>query len=366
MDYPTPCWADRTSSHQGGQRRINHEKHETHERDFFVLVGIFDRSLDNDVAMISSGEYYPMMRRLSWLSFILIPVLVLAGCVPVSPAIQPTQEMIIPSQTHPTATFTVSLTSTPILMVTETPLLTATQLPLSTLRPESVKETMQPLIKDPMNCVSPCFLGITPGNTSLDKARAFFDPLGFRHREGTDPNSGREFYSVGYEDIIGRDSNVTFFISDNLVVNIEITPEILKQKEGSAREWTAYSPETLLKKYGTPSRVEFGLYLGQVNTTINMIMYFDTIDLIALYSGYEPTLGHPHSLQLCPFTFPFDHVRLWMGPNPPDPPLTGSPDPLEKSIPLEKATSLTVDQFTQLMLGDPQNACFDLNGEVFQ
>jgi hypothetical protein len=88
-------------------------------------------------------------------------------------------------------------------------------------------------------------------------------------------------------------------------------------------------------------------------------MYFDDLDLIALYSGYNMIPDRPHSPLVCPLTAPFDHVRLWMGPNPPDPPTF-------ISVPLEKATSLTNDEFTELMLGDPQQACFYLNGDEFQ
>jgi hypothetical protein len=296
-----------------------------------------------------------IMKLTSWSSLLLIPTFILAGCAPVSPTVQPTQEVQLPSPTNLPATVIVAPTATPTLVVTEIPLPIATETLLPTLRPESVKETMQPLIQDPFNCSAPCFLGITPGKTGMDEVRAFFTPLGFKHREGTDPNSGRDFYSVAYESGIGRDSYIVLFKSNNLVENIEIRPEIIKQKNGSPREWTTYSPETLIKKYGKPSRVEFALGLGQVNITINMILYFDPIDLMAFYRGYE----HPRSSQFCPFTFPFDYVSISMGPNPPD-------SPQFTTIPLEKATSLTVDQFTQLMLGDPQKACFNLDNKVFQ
>ncbi|MFZ3080681.1 MAG: hypothetical protein WA109_13455 [Bellilinea sp.] len=305
------------------------------------------------------------MKPASWLSLLLIPTLVLVGCKPVNPTIQPTQETHVPSPINLPVTDTVLPTSTPTLTVTETFLPTATQTLLATLDPKSVKETVQPLLQDSMNCAAPCFWGITPGKTSMDKARAFFGPLGFTHREGTDPNSGRNFYSVAYESSFDRDSYVTLYTSNSLVENITVTPEITKQIEGSPRDWIAYSPETLIKKYGEPSRVEFALDWGP-NFVIVMIMYFYDVDLIALYSGYNMIPDRPHSPQLCPLTAPFDHVRLWMGPNPPDPPLTGSPDPLERGIPLEEATSLTIDQFTQLMLGDPQQACFVVNGDSFQ
>lgn len=307
----------------------------------------------------------PKMKSASWPSLLLIPILVLVGCKPVSPTIQPTQETHVQSPTKLPVTDTVFPTLTPTLTVAETFSPTATQTLLATLDPKSVKETAYPLLQDPMNCAAPCFWGITPGNTSMDKTRAFFGPLGFIHREGTDPNSGRDFYSVAYESNIDRDSYVTFYTSTSLVENIVVTPEITKQIEGSPRDWIAFSPETLIKKFGEPSRVEFALDRGP-NFVIVMIMYFYDIDLIALYSGYNMIPDRPHSPQLCPLTAPFDHVRLWMGPNPPDPPLTGSPDPLEKGIPLEKATSLTIDQFTQLMLGDSQQACFVVNGDSFQ
>jgi hypothetical protein len=294
------------------------------------------------------------MKPISWLSLVLIPIFVLAGCAPVSPTIRSTQEVQLPSSTSLPATDTVAPTSTPILAVTETPSPTATQTLLATLRPESVKATMQPFLKDPMNCANPCFLGITPGKTSMDEVRALFSPQGFKHREGTDPNSGRDFYSLVYETGIGLNSSVILYTSKNFVENIEITPEITRQTDGSLREWIAYSPDTLIKKYGKPSRVEFAFDPGQFNVTIGMILYFDPIDLIASYSGYEP----PQSSQLCPFTFPFDSVRLWMGANPPNPPTF-------PTVPLEKATSLTIDQFSQLMLGDPKDACFTLNWDAF-
>lgn len=236
------------------------------------------------------------MKTVSWFSLVLISVIVLAGCAPVSPIIRPTQNVQLQSPTSlpttdtipPISTATLAITkiptSTPTLEITETPSPTATQTLLATLRPESAKATMQSFSKDPMNCASPCFLGITPRKTTMNEVRAFLSPLGFKHREGTDPmNSGRDFYSFGYESSIGHDSSVTLYSSNNFVENIVITPEITSQPGGSLREWIAYSPDTLIKKYGKPSRVEFAFDPGQFNITIDMIMYFDPIDLIALY-----------------------------------------------------------------------------------
>ena len=146
-------------------------------------------------------------------------------------------------------------------------------------------------------------------------------------------------------------------------MNIEINPEIDKQVEGGSREWIAYSPETLIRKFGAPSRVQWAVDWGYINMSIDFILYFDDLNLIAEYSGLysrdNMILEHPHSPRVCPLTDPIDFVRLWMGNRPPDPPAF-------ETVPLEKATNLTIEQFTQLMLGDPQEACFVLNGDAFQ
>jgi len=221
---------------------------------------------------------------------------------------------------------------------------------VDTLEPEIARATIEPLLQEPMNCDAPCFWGIIPGKTSFEEARIFFSELGFTPFEGT--FEGRYFYTVSYDSGTGHDSSVILTIDNNLVKNIEVTPDIPKPKEGSPRQWIAYSPETLIKRYGSPSRVQFAVDWQQ-SITINMIMYFDTSDLIVNYSG----VGMNPEL-FCPLTAPFDFVRLWMGHNPPD-------TPSFETVPLEKATSLTMDQFTQLMLGNPQKACFTLNGDVF-
>ncbi len=244
----------------------------------------------------------------------------------------------------------IPITETPAFTPTAVPTLTPT--PLNTLEPAQITETLQPLLENPMNCAVPCFWGIIPGKTQLDEVRSFFNMLGFPSREGKD------FYSTGYKPDSGGFS-VIFYTFNNFVENIEVTPNISQAKAGSPREWVAYSPETLIRRYGSPSRVEFAFdLLGPgPDIAISMIMYFDASDLnpdlIVLYSG-----SNMNPLRLCPLTAPFDFVRLWMGYKPPDPPSFAT-------VPLEKATSLTLDQFTQLMIGDPKKACFTLNAIAF-
>ena len=307
--------------------------------------------------MVWSIERTPIIKPLLLLSLLLILPLGSAGCARVianGETPTPTAMSSLPSDTpSPTVTGTPLVTLEPAQAIeTIEPLVTVA--PLGTLEPAQARATIEPLLRDPMNCPVPCFWGIVPGTTSLDEAKAFFSRLGFAIFEGIDPNSGRYFDTITYDTRTGYDFSATLQPdSRNLVENIVVTPHLSRPKEGSPREWIAYSPETLIKRYGTPSRVEFAVGLGP-NIGINMIMYFDASNLIVNYSGYDMT-----PKKFCPLTAPFDFVRVWIGENPPD-------TPSFPTWPLDKATSLTVDQFSQLMLGDPKKACFAVNREAGQ
>jgi hypothetical protein len=300
------------------------------------------------------------MKPVLLLSLFLTPTFALAGCAPFRQTGQPAQSATAP--TNATSILTPVITdmepSTPtetVSLPSDTP---SPTILLVTLEPAQVTETLQPLIKEPMNCAVPCFWGIIPGKTSFDEAKNFFSRLGFSPFEGINPNSGKYFYTISYDSGTGHDSSVTLHTNNNLVNDIVVNPDIPKPKEGSPREWIAYSPETLIKKFGTPSRVEFaGVSQGLAGSPpvigIDMIMYFDTSNLVVWYSGVGM-----NPKPFCPLTAPFDFVRLGMGHNPPA-------MPSFQTMPLEEATSLTMDQFTQLMTGDPKKACFKLKDELF-
>jgi hypothetical protein len=306
------------------------------------------------------------MKPLSWLALLCILALNLAGCASGRPTIQPTQVIHIPSPTISSANVMTISTSTlaPTITDTKTPVPTETvrlstatlsptlnPTPLESMSPEKARETIQPLLKEPMNCEVPCFWGIIPGKTPLNGAKTFFSSLCFTPKEGED------FYSIAYKPDNGVGFSVIFYTSGNIIENIKLTPDIAKPTEGSPREWIAYSPETLIERFGSPSRVEFAIDNGP-NYVIVMTMYFEPSQLIALYSGYNMLPERPHSPKLCPLTAPFDYVRLWIGQNPTDPPSF-------ETVSLEDATSLSMDQFTLLILGDPQKACFTINGDMF-
>jgi len=221
------------------------------------------------------------------------------------------------------------------------------------LEPEQAKETIRTLLREPVDCSAPCFWGIVPGQTTLGEAKNIFTRLGLPVASTT--YEKKDFHGIVYKLNSGLSIDVTLTMRDNIVENlrVEILPE--KQKE-VPREWQAYSPETLIARYGTPSRVDFFLGRAAPTPDYSMVLYFDTEDLIVEYFGYDYTFDGTF-VQTCPLINQWDDVRVWMGKNPQYPPSDG--------VSLEDATSLTLEEFAVLMTGDPQNACLKLKESVF-
>ena len=223
------------------------------------------------------------------------------------------------------------------------------------LEPEQAEETIQLLLQEPKDCKAPCFWGITPGKTSFAEARNIFASLRL-YPQFTLAEGNRKFYAVDYDFDSGLSIDIILTIQDNIIenLNIIILPE--KERAGIPRGWLAYSPETLITRYGEPSRVAFALDWGP-RSYFEMDMYFEAVDLIVEYAGHDIIPRQKGSPQICSLTAQFNVVRLWMGED--------SVNPPADAVPLEEATSMTVQEFAELMTGDQDKACFIVKGDVF-
>lgn len=272
---------------------------------------------------------------------------VLFGCVPVAspftPAWAETRQPSLPP-VSPTSTFT----------LTPHPTQTATLTPPATLEPKQAKDVIRALLQGLVDCVAPCFWGIIPGQTTLGETKNIFLKLGL-NLEFMTTEANKKFYGATYDFDNGLRITPVLTTQDNIVRNIRIGIVPEAQKPGVLREWSAYSPETLINRYGPPAVVSFSTDWGP-RPFFDMIMYFESVDLIVEYSGYIVSggIGFPH---FCPLTDQFDSVHIWMGQDPQFPPFEG--------IPLEKATAMTIKEFSQLMTIPSNKACFDLKKEVF-
>lgn len=205
-----------------------------------------------------------LKQTLIWLC---LAALLLSVCTPTiidSPTaatgIDVTTEPPAPTSTL-TPTPSPAVTLTPPITIEQppslTPISTITMTPLDTLEPEKAMETIKTLLREPVDCSAPCFWGIVPGQTTNEEARNIFSHLGLQMASRI--NEGKGFSSIHHVLDSGLSIRVILKIQNNIVENIQIkmTPE--EQNLKDRREWLDSSPETLIKRYSFPSRVDFAV-----------------------------------------------------------------------------------------------------------
>jgi hypothetical protein len=227
------------------------------------------------------------------------------------------------------------------------------------LKPEQAEETMSTLLQEPVDCPAPCFWGILPGQTTLEEATNIFTHLGLPIHF-TNARDNKDFYEVMYDFESGLSISPLLTIQDQIVENltVHITPE--KSQPGVPREWLAYSPETLINRYGPPSDVDFWVGRTTGPDAYSMVMYFNDVDLIIQYAGSERHtiyVGENLLFRICPLTDEMSSVRVWLGEEPIYPP--------GRATPLIDAADLTLTEFSNLILGDPDHACIELKDDAF-
>lgn len=294
------------------------------------------------------------------INILLILAFLLVGCGISTTSIHTTPNIYTPTITS-ISTATPSTTNLPINTIelpktpTISPIFTIT--PENTLEPEKAKEIIKTLLSEPIDCTAPCFWNIRPEHTTADEAEYIFNHLGLKMSKGS--YNGKDFASIDYTIDNGLSLSVILTIQNNIVSNMRILILPEEQKTDIQRDWLAYSPETLIKRYGVPSKVDFFADWGpDPRAYFAMQMYFYTEELIVQYNGVNILTGsQKSSLQFCPLIVQFDDVRLWLGKNPYSPPGEG--------VSLEEATSLTLEDFSKKMTGNPDDACIQIDGDMF-
>jgi hypothetical protein len=289
------------------------------------------------------------MKPFYYLYLLFVIVFTLSSCTSGRFAITPISTATsLPSSTFMPPTSPPTLTPT----ITPSPIPTATPTRLPTLTPAEARETIKTLLQKPVDCAAPCFWGIVPGQSTFAEAVRAITHFGLQLLY-TNTLDNRDFRESKYDFDSGLSISPLLAIQNDVVENITVYIDPEKQKTGVPREWLAYSPQTLINRYGLPSRVEFSGDRGNIYPLYVMVLYFDTHHLIVEYDSHN--LGQ--QLQICPLTDQIEPFRIWMGKDPYHPPFEGTP--------LEKATSMTMEEFSKLMTGPFNKACFDLKEETF-
>lgn len=239
----------------------------------------------------------------------------------------------------------ISDTLSPSSTVTLSPVLTYTKRERDTF--------LQKMISEPIDCAAPCFLGITTGETTSEEVQNILKYYGLETYVVN--NEGKEAINFGYDFPNGLNISAILPIRNNVIetITVNLTPN--HPKVGAWQGWGAYSPISLISKYGPPTQVEFASSHGPT-TFFSMIMYFQRENLIIEYYAQSVENLEKNGIQLCPLEISYNFAKFWMGDNPLYPP--------GKAISLDKVSSLTLSEFSDLLEDDPGKACFEINADA--
>jgi hypothetical protein len=236
------------------------------------------------------------------------------------------------------------------------------QISSAPLTQEEIQFQVEELMRNNSNCTAPCFWGIVPGRTDLLKSANIIFPLGTLELPIFDKN-GYAFYNayINYADKIKIDITVGEFQS--IIENLKVNMSNISGKPLSNFDYEAFSLNNILESYGTPSSIEFWLSTPTEFTTSDSIaynyrLYYVTKELVIEYSGQQPTSKFTDSLKVCPLKDKsIDKVVFNLGINANNFPSSG--------IHPDNAISLATQEFTSLMVDDPEKACFSINSDAF-
>lgn len=246
-----------------------------------------------------------------------------------------------------TPTFTPTVTSPPTLE----PTITLTSLP--ELSRQASESEIKELLQNDTKCEPPCFLGVIPEKTTVDELKLIFNR--FRLPLYDYEGKGRAYALEKFPNS-EIPPETRFNLGDGLIKSMEVNIDRSNQFE-----WSIYSPSTILKRYGTPSKVTFGLQVIHEPTPTpwkswyHMTFFYDDLDLIILY--HRPEIRLDELITVCPNKDDFLGAFIWLGKSP-----YYQPSPDEDGA-LEDVTSFTLESFKEYLLLGP-GACFYLKRDA--
>jgi hypothetical protein len=211
-------------------------------------------------------------RRFVRVGLVVVPVLLLLGCLPPLqtvqdtpttshtpfPSIKPTETFEPTVTSSPTATPRPTITSRP----TRTP--TATPLPFPTLEPDKMQAFIAEMLATNGGCELPCWWGITPGETRWDEMVQFFSERNIP--VGENGQLDLKYQTDWYRDRPVYDSTmeVAFHREGDLVrgVTVRNNRHYTSSPEGFTTLWQRYALQPVLSRHGVPSQVHLNLTVG--------------------------------------------------------------------------------------------------------
>ena len=308
------------------------------------------------------------MKRLVWLSMAGIVILMTHGCSAPSPpdvATEPAPTVSNTTETptaslslSPSATATSTSTLTPsatrvVSSETPRPTQTLTFNPPVTLDSPQAHAVIQDRLRTIESCARPCFLGIVPEVTTKGEMINIFLQLDLDlfHVSIELP---RVYYHADYESLEGMDISIQPLTRRDMVERLTVSLLLSPDRNQLPRPWAAFSPENLIAFYGVPTQVE--VYVGRSVKPLQVLQIHWEHQGITVYYDGRDLFSAPSSWEMCPLTFAPGLIKVFF--------YDVLYEPLLAFVPLQDATSLSIEDFAALMLGDPAEACFEISSEA--
>lgn len=246
---------------------------------------------------------------------------------------------------------TPSFTSTAFLTQTLEPIATLTPMPV--LSQQDSESEIKELLQNDTDCKMPCFLGVIPEKTTVDELKNIFNHFGVPLHDYQGKGLA---YAIEQSPISEVPPQAIFHIDNEVIQSIRVYPNGLNQFE-----WSIYSPSSILKRFGTPSKVTFGLQVIHEPTPTpwkgwyHMTFYYDNLGIIINYG--DPEIVLDELITICPNKDKFIGNRIWLGNSPYYPPSQ------DEDGSLETVTSFTLESFKEYLLLGP-GACFYLKRDA--
>ncbi|MCZ2123161.1 MAG: hypothetical protein LC108_12950, partial [Anaerolineales bacterium] len=237
--------------------------------------------------------------------------------------------------------------------------------PLPTLT-SAIQDEFYVLLSLNGNCEFPCFLGIRPGETTLAEANDLMEKFTQTKSLMLDPIASAETVEVYLGKIeTNKDIDLVAWINLHVVeervarMTFHVSASRGAQSVADDEHLSYYSLRNIFNKYGTPDRVY--MYGPKYGSYEMQVVYEDTKFVIDLSGNaknvsadkYEvcPNLGDGDITEIkIALASPSDRIDVKE--------LIGYP--IDNNPTLENATGLSLNNFYNLLIGDQQPACFEV------
>jgi len=232
--------------------------------------------------------------------------------------------------------------------------------PTATRNALEVETFVASLMETNGDCSEPCFWGLIPEETTIREGEDLITGLGNRLHFGQ--RGSKKYYttSLSSEDL-ELSISFLFWEKDGLINNIDASFVPLHRGEILTENLGAFSLQRILEKYGPPADVLFNISFPTEPSSSDYLAYSLELiypDFAVGYYEYDITSTRPIA---CPRTDSgLNHIQLWF-----DKGQIKQRRFPDSEVNLEKVASMTTEAFYQLMLQEPEQACFNLDLSAF-